>query len=821
MKRPADVDIEDASDKARKLAKPGLVRVDLDEIGFWPDNRGGLGASGYHCHEVAWDCRANKTKLQRYGHVSLIEIPPHMSEKIRKINAELCQTDSFMPKFSAKMKYICADKTHFVHAQKLCKDGNRTLFDQGKVPIKWREGDSEGQLIQDQGPLCQLYSSALLKDKEALDALAGDDNLNATVQWSQDEMQAYGRVHETVERLSGGAAGQNSAADATQVIQSLEMAGLGQFTLDDWESLLALRQTLPTAISKCLQMVQWNACAGRVRVKPSDFGLTAKLDPRAPWAKIGLLLFQYIGNMDCKIGETSSETFGGRKEIVAKKLQPDVIKELVAENVFVCAVDTFIKTILALYSNPTSRESEIVKNHKLLNARAELLMASGRFLLKVGQLVDQEVKKAKAMRLQYSPEQRIKLVKDSTAGKFHKMEENFRKILLQRSLYTESSLPGMKYPAPQLSEKSSMAPSQSVKKELPHSSVARQVEGQKGMINVDGDELTEVHVFQRLNIKECGERVLAYIAAETPSAVKEEIPDAQSQPTTAGEATQTSEGSWREVRLMKLLLPNAEVELVVNDKPKLFAVSVDDIRAISKIAEVRVVLHPSLQEVGEVLHSYDYDTFENEFIKTVAWHNLQWANASTTLSVEGVQVSRLSEKGKLPIMLQVRATRAFKKGTLILTPARGEILLKETQGVKALAPSQGVVHEAMLTDVDMTVVNKLGPERRGSEGDNKKKSAFMVRSPVLAGKAPKNRESCLENLPPFWALLRCTGPRAHHNMELSVEVFRDTGIDIKASTFPKVSKGVEFLASFPIARNVTNISAGEVLCLPCMYSNGA
>ena len=111
MKRPFDMvapsqDLEDAGDGAQKRRKPGLVRIGLDEIGFWPDNRGGLGLSPYHAHEVAHDCKANKTKISRYDHVALIEIPEEKLQEIRDTNRARCDTDPLMPKYSPSMRLI-------------------------------------------------------------------------------------------------------------------------------------------------------------------------------------------------------------------------------------------------------------------------------------------------------------------------------------------------------------------------------------------------------------------------------------------------------------------------------------------------------------------------------------------------------------------------------------------------------------------------------------------------------------------------------------------------------------------------------------------
>ena len=93
-------------------------------------------------------------------------------------------------------------------------------------------------------------------------------------------------------------------------------------------------------------------------------------------------------------------------------------------------------------------------------------------------------------------------------------------------------------------------------------------------------------------------------------------------------------------------------------------------------------------------------------------------------------------------------------------------------------------------------------------------TAFEIHSPLLAGKILKNRETCMENVAPFWALLRCAGPRAKHNMELENIVFSDSGYEAKACKYPKLQQTVEFSVGLPIVRNVCNIEKGDILCLP-------
>ena len=104
-----------------------------------------------------------------------------MLPKIRVANRELCEADDLMPRFSPQMTHVCVSKTHFVRAQKLAKEGNRTVFNKGDVNLRWQDGDDEGAQIMEQGPMCVIYSSSLLLDPDATNALAVDDDLEKIV----------------------------------------------------------------------------------------------------------------------------------------------------------------------------------------------------------------------------------------------------------------------------------------------------------------------------------------------------------------------------------------------------------------------------------------------------------------------------------------------------------------------------------------------------------------------------------------------------------------------------------------------------------------
>lgn len=77
----------------------------------------------------------------------------------------------------------------------------------------------------------------------------------------------------------------------------------------------------------------------------------------------------------------------------------------------------------------------------------------------------------------------------------------------------------------------------------------------------------------------------------------------------------------------------------------------------------------------------------------------------------------------------------------------------------------------------------------------------------------KNHAASMENLNPYWALLRCR-KKEPSNMVLEEEPFTDGGLDLKAAKFPPLPRGFRMKTSVTIARNSSNIEQGQVLVLP-------
>jgi hypothetical protein len=311
---------------------------------------------------------------------------------------------------------------------------------------------------------------------------------------------------------------------------------------------------------------------------------------------------------------------------------------------------------------------------------------------------------------------------------------------------------------------------------------------------------------------------MACVNFDEQSNVKKEETNDSTGLADATECSQPSGDSWKTVRLISVSLPQAVVELVGEvDKAvvrQTFSLCVDELRAVTKVKEVKAIIHPSLQEPVQTLDKYDYDLCESVFTRAVAEHILLWAHISVQTGVEQLSISRLSADGKLPLTLQVRALEPFKKGALVLAPALGELLQADAEADSRLARSQGVVHEALLSHVKLNVYAGQMDRRRKSDTKAVKTTPFVIHSPLLAGKSQKNRSACVENLAPFWAVLRCAGTSSWHNMELDSATLSDPGFELKGGSFPKIPQTAGFRVELPILRNVSPISKGDVLCLP-------
>ena len=663
MKR-AGFPLESASDRALKFRKIGHFRIPLDQLGFLNQNRGGMGLSPHHVHEVACDCLANKTKVSRYREVEVVELAGGNMKDILEANKQKCEGSTLMPAFSPAIQFGCLTKTHFVHAQKLGKDGRHTLFDEGKVRIRWPENDEEGQLISQQGPLCVVFDSALLEDPEALSSVMSDDNLNASVQMAEDEMHCYGRVHALFDLLAPSQQ-PNSSIETSQVLEKLRGAGLGSFTEDQWMHFILLRGQLPSLVSMIFQTCQFQTAAGRGRVKPADFGFVSKIDKRAAWSKVAILMWQYSSAVSGRTGAgpsgTSALTFAGRVEAFAKRLNPTWLKQLELELPFVLSVESFIREALKHYQVDPKVQCD---SEKVLDARSKFFAAAGRLLLQVASALAEAAQKAEAHSQQITNEARETIRDGAKAGKFSKIERHFRELLLAAGAFTEATIPTANHILP---EPQSQAPSDAAKSiDVPRSE--------------EDCKLTQADVFSRLGIDGFGGEALIRMEAvkALQNAVKLEDgshdgPSGLSDVTElAGELTPTQQVApsqqppWNlRCKLLALELPLAKVVFQVSPtEAKESWFNADDLlpnptkQSKARAAPTEPALVPAKDAVQQ-LSPYDMTGAELPFYRALADYALQWVLLPTESSTTNVSVFLLSEQGKLPYRLQVRAEADF------------------------------------------------------------------------------------------------------------------------------------------------------------------
>ena len=82
-------------------------------------------------------------------------------------------------------------------------DGTHTLFNQSGLPkIRFNSDDPEGKEITSQGVLAVVYDQSIWEDEEAVIALSSLGNFNAAIDQGEDEMQAFGRINELVNRMN-------------------------------------------------------------------------------------------------------------------------------------------------------------------------------------------------------------------------------------------------------------------------------------------------------------------------------------------------------------------------------------------------------------------------------------------------------------------------------------------------------------------------------------------------------------------------------------------------------------------------------------------
>ena len=866
QKRGAAV-MDDPLDRALKFREEGLDRKGLDLLGFCSSNRGRLGINGYHVHKVAWSCKTHSVKLVRYKQVDIVRVPQSELEAFREYNKEKCDSDALMPKFASVMRFGCLTKTHFSHANKLSKDGNRTLFNEGKVPVAFHDDGREGEKIREEGVLTCVYGEGLWNDPEAMEALMNADNDDADIEMGEDEIQAQGRIESAISAVLTTHAGLSLEA----VLDEMKRSGLRSYTEEQTKAYVQFRLSVTPIVAKCFRACVFSAISGRVTVHPHDYACVSALDVRTMWVKVAILLRQYMATL----GEhyppgvqitSLAETFAGRTSTQARKLPQGTMKELAQETTSLVVLDKATTTILRKYAikNPSL--------DKVMAARTQLFSNVGKLALKIGAALERAVAVAAALHKQCTSEQRTAAVEATMKGQVSEIEHKYRAALVDAGTYLEPALPPAAFPREARATGGSPG--------HPHHADRPAVESMPcvavpSLAAVgDGREfeevvgITEHQVRQRLRIETLPQKV----GLRDLTFLKEKIEEAQSSQVTeiepplgliGGEGEGEDKPGEGDEPVDK---PGegddaAHKPAPSSDKSGGADLYTAELRSLHEEPtyesgwrgcimyggrEYNVdsdVLVPSKKVPAEApapkvldLPAFKWERMARGSIYHLADTALDHAYTMTYDAVQGVVVNLIGDASEMPCKLRVQALKDFKIGDLLLTPYCSMELpaplvsAREPRMAKKYEkPDRSQMDESCLPRVFLKVLGKDKAKKKlpAQAGEATRVTepvpaeTFYVNSPRFWTRDVAQKKSIhhmAEEMSPFWAINRTTST-SDVNMQLKTVCFDVPSIVPIGEKMPNPIKKPLWTAVMQCAVNTKRIHKGDILHISMMNAD--
>ena len=521
-------------------------------------------------------------------------------------------------------------------------------------------------------------------------------------------------------------------------------------------NLIALRSSLKSKHCQVLIMCQFNAVGGRVRVRSSNFRAVSALDRRCSWAKVAILLYQYLASAEGGSQPSSSKSevkFQGRKERFASDLSSKLLKELELEAEILCTCEQEIIASLKHYHRPDSFDDssdEVMQAQ--LTARGEYLSKWGKMLMKMVIPLSEAVEDKKGRKMTLTPGERQRLTDNiKLAEQFSKLETSLRELLLKNNtVFNESTLPDRRTTIEKKAKdgkKTSSLPKEKKDQTPIVADIATKASVKEECIEQESLSLTSQDVFKRLCIDGINEVVMAYINIDfdriVPAVEKlfekknkaivakqelefedghaavedvaaQEVQDAQYEKQDAEDARAFAKPSWHEATLRQLRLPHAHVEVSLeievegdDGKPtpktvtRIFEVRADKLRPKPPQAEPPKPNNPTKQAPGQAMETYNLDYNERRFQHWSIGQLIFDLSRSWQSCSSRVRVYQQSMKGHLPVSLQCRALDAFAIGELVLVPGSDFL-----QDVKTRFPTSGkktkakeIIHSAMMSKV--------------------------------------------------------------------------------------------------------------------------
>ena len=765
--------------------------------------------------------------MQRYRNVEVVKLPPKSLEDWRAANSAKCERDNLMPSISPKMIYACLTGTHFTHALKLGIGGDRTLNNDGKTAIKYLN-TVEYQEIVENGVMAVVYDENLWSDKEASITLMLGDNLNASVQVGEDEVQAFGRVDRVVLDEVSKATGDQPTISLRAVFERIEKEGFGKFGPKEWTHFIKFRLGISHKAAQIFLMCQQQCVGARVSVKSDEFERLSRLAQRCPLTKIAVLLNRYHEPM-AKAGKATGSQptgtdqavahFQGTTRMHAQSSNTKTIAELIEEPAHLLSFETFLIEMFTHYKVTTWARAQ----GSDVGPRIALFSDIGRAALRTGDALAKLRHTQVSLRCDMTQEQRDEAIRLSMKGVFANAEDSYRKTL-QQTRAVEGELPDPVHP---------VAGAQPTKKDTAQDAFAVGLPGDEDddPDKIDHAALTNAEVFRRLGIEGIGQKVKI-----RPGATSVQI-EGSRPPTEATPLRPAITGT-----LLGLDLPYSEIEVKDADEKttQVFRVHVDHLmRAGAQPTVEETVRELALCDADSAtkeLAIVDFDKIGESVMRNLGIYALDWLFTMSHAATLGTKTLMLSQEGELPYEFQVRATRYFKKGELIIAPWVSpkdfvdELLAKKTDKI---------VHSALRVSATICVrgLDKFGkdPKERQANKKDKKKSTgaqptddtgeqppeneetFFAQSPLLQGRAAKHRYTAYTNMAPFWAIPRCgkSAPDAN-NMEAKTLVFDLPPLNDVLGEASAVAKRTKptWRVLIDVMVNTKAVKDKEVLALP-------
>ena len=421
--------------------------------------------------------------------------------------------------------------------------------------------------------------------------------------------------------------------------------------------------------------------------------------------------------------------------------------------------------------------------------------------MKVGKALEEAAQKSSS---QLAGTVRDRIVAETNKGSFEYIETKFAKRLVDGGAFTEVSLPTKIHK--EAARNDQAAPSQPANVPTASGHGVRFDEN-------DNATLAPEDVQKRLDINEIP--ALVCLRRRPASEVKDESDQE------GGARGTIDENEIMVVKLLSLQLPDASVEYDNGKDKTRMTVNADSLLPYKKKDEQKREL--DLVEMPREAHSqqlpcFDYECMSSSFLLILGKFAQESAHMATYQSVQQVRVTRLSEPDKLPYLLQAHVAEEahFKPGELVLAPYGGDLQLESDLDHGTFLPDHKVFNEALPASAVVTVWAHCAKKRKvaGADAtDSLPPVRFKLGSPLFEGKQPKQRNTCYENLAPYWAVSRCGRAQSEkHTMVFDYKVFDVPHPKVTANgKWPSGNK--TFKVRLPVLTNVKKLAPGDLLCL--------